>query len=237
GVEAAEPGLHGDHRPAAGEVADAAVAEPAAIGADIDVLGDGELATRSRDELGIALHASRNGPGIGEAPAMGDDFGRDLRRRRRHRHGEALRHASRQIEETQEIDMLRPDIGLAGETYVWSKQVNFLRLLDLPRRVPQCFTMAMSPPTPEIAAEVTAHGWRLADPGPISAGMESYAEFIAGSRGEFTVAKDIYVRPNSGWFSDRSVCYLACGRPVITMKTGFSRFYPTGEGLFEFSDM
>jgi hypothetical protein len=129
------------------------------------------------------------------------------------------------------------NIDFAGETYVWSKHVNFLRFLDLPRRVPQCFTMAMSPPTPEIAAEVTAHGWRLADPGPISAGMESYAEFIAGSRGEFTVAKDIYVRPNSGWFSDRSVCYLACGRPVITMKTGFSRFYPAGEGLFEYTDM
>src|SRR5260370_1429102 len=58
----------------------------------------------------------------------------------------------------------------------------------------------------------------------------------AGPAGEFTVAKAIYVRPNSGWFSDRSVCYLAAGRPVVTMKTGFSRFYPVGEGLFEYSD-
>jgi hypothetical protein len=46
------------------------------------------------------------------------------------------------------------------------------------------------------------------------------------------VAKDIYVRPNSGWFSDRSVCYLAAGRPVITMRTGFSKFFPVGAGLF-----
>jgi hypothetical protein len=67
--------------------------------------------------------------------------------------------------------------------------------------------------------------------------MESYATFICGSRGEFTVAKDIYVRPNSGWFSDRSACYLAAGRPVITMKTGFSQFYPVGDGLFEFSEI
>jgi glycosyltransferase involved in cell wall biosynthesis len=44
------------------------------------------------------------------------------------------------------------------------------------------------------------------------------------------------VRPNSGWFSDRSVCYLAAGRPVVTMRTGFSRFYPVGDGLFEYSD-
>jgi hypothetical protein len=129
------------------------------------------------------------------------------------------------------------NIDFAGETYVWSKHVNFLRFLDLPRRVPQCFTMAMLPPTAAIEAEVIGKGWRLADPRPISASMENYAEFIAGSRGEFTVAKDIYVRPNSGWFSDRSVCYLAAGRPVITMKTGFSRFYPVGEGLFEYSDM
>jgi len=65
--------------------------------------------------------------------------------------------------------------------------------------------------------------------------MRSYRNFIARSRGELTVAKDIYVRPNSGWFSDRSVCYLAAGRPVITMRTGFSKRYPVGRGLFEYS--
>ena len=65
--------------------------------------------------------------------------------------------------------------------------------------------------------------------------MTSYRDFIAGSRGEFTVAKDIYVRTNSGWFSDRAVCYLATGRPVVTMRTGFDRLYPVGEGLFDFA--
>ncbi|HUC68825.1 MAG TPA: hypothetical protein VMA53_25640 [Stellaceae bacterium] len=129
------------------------------------------------------------------------------------------------------------NIDFDGETYVWSKHINFQRFLDLPLRRPQCFTMAMLPPDPAVEAEVSGKGWRLADPRPISASMEAYGEFICGSRGEFTVAKDIYVRPNSGWFSDRSVCYLAAGRPVITMKTGFSRFYPVGDGLFEFSDM
>ena len=58
--------------------------------------------------------------------------------------------------------------------------------------------------------------------------------FIGGSRGELTVAKDIYVRPNSGWFSDRSVCYLAAGRPVVTMRTGFAGHYPVGRGLFDY---
>ena len=128
------------------------------------------------------------------------------------------------------------NIDFGGETYVWSKHVNFLRFLDLPRRTTDCLTLAMLPPTPDVAAEVAGHGWRITDPRPVSADMTSYADFIRGSRGEFTVAKDIYVRPMSGWFSDRSVCYLAAGRPVVTMRTGFDRFYPAGEGLFEFGD-
>jgi len=129
------------------------------------------------------------------------------------------------------------DIEFGGSRYVWSKHVNFLRFLGLPRRRPQtCFALAMDPPDTAVRDEVAAAGWSLVDPGPISAGMAPYRDFIANSRAEFTVAKDIYVRPNSGWFSDRSVCYLASGRPVVTMRTGFSKFYPVGRGLFEFSD-
>jgi len=129
------------------------------------------------------------------------------------------------------------NIEFGGADYVWSKHVNFLRFLEVPKRSSQCFTMAMLPPNAAVEAEVTDQGWRLTDPRPVSAGMTAYGDFIRGSRGEFTVAKDIYVRPNSGWFSDRSVCYLASGRPVITMRTGFSKFYPVGAGLFEFSRM
>jgi glycosyltransferase involved in cell wall biosynthesis len=64
--------------------------------------------------------------------------------------------------------------------------------------------------------------------------MTQYADFIRGSRGEFTVAKDIYARPNSGWFSDRSVCYLAAGKPVVTQDTGFGKYVPAGAGLLAF---
>jgi len=127
------------------------------------------------------------------------------------------------------------DIAFGGETYVWSKHVNFLRFLDLPRRARDCLTLAIEPPDAAVAKRLGAAGWRLADPRPVSADMASYRAFIAGSRGEFTVAKDIYVRPQSGWFSDRSVCYLAAGRPVVTMDTGWSRFVPSGEGLFAFA--
>jgi hypothetical protein len=93
----------------------------------------------------------------------------------------------------------------------------------------------MLPPDDRARSAVAAGGWSLVDPRPISADMARYRDFITHSRGEFTVAKDIYVRPNSGWFSDRSVCYLAAGRPVVTMRTGFSKFYPVGHGLFEYS--
>ena len=63
----------------------------------------------------------------------------------------------------------------------------------------------------------------------------TYRRFIAFSRGEFTVAKDIYVRPNSGWFSDRAVCYLASGRPVVTMRTGFTTYCRAGAGVFDYA--
>jgi hypothetical protein len=128
------------------------------------------------------------------------------------------------------------NIDFGGDSYLWSKHVNFLRFLDLPRRRPEtCFEIAMQPPDVSVRREVEGAGWRLCDPLPVSADMARYQAFITGSRGEFTVAKDIYVRPNSGWFSDRAVCYLAAGRPVVTMRTGFTSFCPAGSGLFDYA--
>ncbi|MFN8543417.1 MAG: hypothetical protein U0807_04345 [Candidatus Binatia bacterium] len=129
------------------------------------------------------------------------------------------------------------DITFQGETYQWSKHTNFLRFLELPRHTPQRFRLAMKPDRPETEARVRDAGWELIDPGPASGDVDAYRDFIATSRGEFTVAKDIYVRPRSGWFSDRSVCYLAAGRPVVTQDTAFAKFVPTGRGLFSYSTM
>jgi hypothetical protein len=64
-----------------------------------------------------------------------------------------------------------------------------------------------------------------------------YRDYIRASRGEFTVARDLHVRLRSGWFSERSACYLAAGRPVITQDTGFGTVLPTGVGLFAFNTM
>jgi glycosyltransferase involved in cell wall biosynthesis len=128
------------------------------------------------------------------------------------------------------------NIEFDGANYLWSKHTNFLRFLDLPRhRSDTCFEMAMLPPDTSVQRQVESAGWRLVDPRPVSADMANYQAFIAGSRGEFTVAKDIYVRPNSGWFSDRAVCYLAAGRPVVTMRTGFTSYCPAGRGVFDYA--
>ena len=71
---------------------------------------------------------------------------------------------------------------------------------------------------------------------PMSLDLEGYREYISSSRGEFTVAKDLYARTRSGWFSDRTATYLAAGRPVVTQYTGFEKYLPTGVGLLGFND-
>jgi glycosyltransferase involved in cell wall biosynthesis len=73
------------------------------------------------------------------------------------------------------------------------------------------------------------------DPRPVSGDVTAYRRWIEQARGELTVAKDVYVRPRSGWFSDRSVCFLAAGRPVVTQDTGFGARIPTGRGLLAFA--
>jgi hypothetical protein len=128
------------------------------------------------------------------------------------------------------------DIVYRGDTYYWTKDREFLKFLDLPRRRSVPFELAAGV---DDAARVRLdrNGWRLVPSIPISENVDRYRGYIQGSRGEFTVARDQYVRPNTGWFSDRSACYLAAGRPVITQETGFGKFLPTGKGLFAFRTM
>jgi hypothetical protein len=89
----------------------------------------------------------------------------------------------------------------------------------------------------EVRALLTSQAWHLADSIGVSTSVDSYRDYIRNSRGEFTVARDQYVRPKTGWFSDRTACYLAAGRPVITQETGFSKFYGHNKGLFGFRTM
>jgi hypothetical protein len=146
------------------------------------------------------------------------------------------------------------DVAFRGETYRWSKHHEFLKFIDLPQRIDQPIELAMnladrSPVRPDGNEDVPAMGladdarqlletncWRLTGAG-FTTDPWKYRDYVCASRGEFTVARDLNVRLKSGWFSERSACYLAAGRPVITQDTGFGTVLPTGEGLFAFNTM
>ena len=147
------------------------------------------------------------------------------------------------------------DVEFNGESYRWSKHHEFLKFIDLPRRTSQPIELAtnmalatsihhgLGTAVPALGFEqdeytmLTAHGWRLVDAPAFSIDPWRYRDYVIASRGEFTVARDLNVRLRSGWFSERSACYLAAGRPVVTQDTGFGCALPTGEGLFAFSTM
>jgi hypothetical protein len=128
------------------------------------------------------------------------------------------------------------DIEWRGDTWYWTKDREFEKYLDLPKRRRVKLELAATV-NDQVKGVLRGHGWHQVDSIEISRRAECYREYIQHSRGEFTVARDQYVRPRTGWFSDRSACYLAAGRPVITQETGFSKFLPTGKGLFGFSTM
>jgi hypothetical protein len=128
-------------------------------------------------------------------------------------------------------------IVFQGETYHWSKHLEFLKFLDLPRRSSQTFELALSSCHVRARDKLKRHGWRVRDAGEVSLDPDSYRTYLLHSRAEFTVAKDQNVRLRSGWFSDRSASYLALGKPVVTQETGFSNILPTGQGLFGFSTL
>jgi hypothetical protein len=86
------------------------------------------------------------------------------------------------------------------------------------------------------AEALRAGGWRLVEPGQVAAGSDDYRRYVQNSRAEMGVAKDIYVRSRGGWLSDRSLCYLASGKPVLAQATGYELEVETGAGLLAFSD-
>jgi hypothetical protein len=126
------------------------------------------------------------------------------------------------------------DIIWQGEVYHWSKHNEFLRFINLPSRSSLPIELAIGGIGEDEIARIRRHGWRTVRSTSLNE-PKTYHNYILNSLGEFTVVKDQYVRLRSGWFSDRSACYLAAGRPVITQDTGFGNRLPTGEGLFEFS--
>jgi hypothetical protein len=115
----------------------------------------------------------------------------------------------------------------------------FRRFLGLPVLTGRRFEVALDIHAAEEddLARLREGGWALADPAVVAATPEAYRDYIHGSGAELMVAKNMYVESRSGWFSDRSICYLASGRPVLAQDTGFRERYPVGEGLLGFSDV
>jgi len=112
-----------------------------------------------------------------------------------------------------------------------NKDQEFIKLIDLPSRTAQPFELAINGPQ----AFLRQHGWETVDAMRVSRTPGEYREFIQRSKAEFAVAKHTYVANRSGWFSDRTECYLASGRPAIVQDTGWSAHIPAGEGLLAFS--
>ena len=129
------------------------------------------------------------------------------------------------------------DIEWNGEVYTWSKHHEFMKFLDLPARVRRPCELALACGDPEAIRLLASHDWRVTDAVVLSRDILPYRDFVFRSRAEFTVAKDQNIRLRSGWFSDRSACYLAAGRPVVTQDTAFGNILPVGEGLFSFRTM
>lgn len=129
------------------------------------------------------------------------------------------------------------DVTFQGEVYHWSKHFEYLKFIDLPRQVDQEFELGLASYDDDDQRLLESHGWIVSDAAAFSSDLDAYRQFVADSRGEFTVAKDQNIRLRSGWFSERSAQYLAAGKPVITQETGFSNVLPTGSGLFGFSTM
>lgn len=130
-------------------------------------------------------------------------------------------------------DNYRQPVVHDGATY-GSKERELWAVADLPSRVPVPFEIALGGVSPPVE-ELQRHGWLVRDSGEVSATAADYRRYVSSSRAEFSVAKNLYVATRSGWFSCRSSCYLAAGRPVVLQDTGFSKVVATGQGLLTFT--
>ena len=126
----------------------------------------------------------------------------------------------------------------ANEAYDNSKRVAFLEFADLPSLTSQPLELALFMRHQRDMAEwkdLERRGWHIRHSGDVAATPEMYQAYIQGSRGEFSCAKRSCMRFQNAWISDRTICYLASGKPVVVQNTGPSSFLPNGSGMFRFS--
>jgi hypothetical protein len=127
--------------------------------------------------------------------------------------------------------------SIEHEGVSYGQKVHSLReLIRLPIRTEARFLLALTihPDETRDLQALDENGWELLDAAEVAGTPAEYRRFLAGSRAELGITKSGYVLSRCGWFSDRSACYLASGRPVIAQETGFSRYLPVGDGLLSF---
>jgi hypothetical protein len=121
------------------------------------------------------------------------------------------------------------------------KDLEFPKIQNLPRQFPDGRFSIVINQTGQTgrafpAADIQNAGWEILNPEHVAGNWSDYRAFIRASAAELSIAKETYVKARTGWFSCRSACYLAAGRPVVAQDTGWSKYYPVGEGLFSFDD-
>ena len=130
-------------------------------------------------------------------------------------------------------------IEYAGENVNNDKRTTFLEYADLPSRTPAQLELALclSPDDDGDRHFLEQRGWRIRDSAEVSSTPKQYRAYIQHSRGEFSCAKPSCMLLQNAWISDRTLCYLASGKPAIVQHTGPSNFLPEAEGLFRFRNI
>jgi hypothetical protein len=133
----------------------------------------------------------------------------------------------------------RPDFTYEGESW-GQKNKTFRTFAELPAQAGEPFEIIINRPKDEGTAQAMERlkesGWNILSPDRLIADKDDYRDFIQSSLAEFSITKETYIKSNSGWFSGRSACYLASGKPVLTQDTQWSRYIPAGEGLLACDD-
>jgi hypothetical protein len=126
-----------------------------------------------------------------------------------------------------------------GGVFYGQKAHSLRPLMSLPHRTEQAFRLALAIHANEQKdlEALRENGWQLIDPADVTGTPQAFQQFVQNSQGEFALAKSGYALSRCGWFSDRSLCYLASGRPVVAQDTGFDCFLASGEGILSFHDL
>ena len=126
-----------------------------------------------------------------------------------------------------------------GTTFSNEKRASFLEYQDLPRCTPVSLELAvcLAEFHEEYRHLLEPKGWRLREAWDVTATPDAYRTYVQRSRGEFSCAKPAYISLETAWVSDRTLCYLASGRPAVVQHTGLSQFLPDAQGLFRFRSL